>query len=335
MHLAGAAPAAPGRHLRAATMAAANADRPITLSPPSPASTFRQYLELTKPGVVALLVFTAIVGMLLSVPGLPPWQPVLWGTLGIGLAASSAAAINHLLDRRIDAVMARTLHRPLPSGQLGTRQVLAFAIALGATAMLVLALLVNGLTAILTFASLIGYAIIYTVYLKRATPQNIVIGGAAGAAPPVLGWTAVTGEIHPHALLLFLIVFVWTPPHFWALALYRREDYARADIPMLPVIYGETFTRWHVLFYTVLLVVVTVLPWLTGMSGLFYLGGALVLGAGFLYYAIRLLRPPNELFAMQTFWYSIVYLMALFAFLLIDHYLLPDRTGLVLQFRPD
>ncbi|THD12513.1 protoheme IX farnesyltransferase [Pseudofulvimonas gallinarii] len=296
---------------------------------------FAQYLELTKPKVVALLVFTAVVGMLLAVPGLPPWQPVVWGTIGIGLAAGSAAAINHLLDRRIDAVMARTLHRPLPSGHLGTRQVLTFAITLGVIAMLVLVFLVNLLTAVLTFASLIGYAVIYTAYLKRATPQNIVIGGAAGAAPPVLGWVAVTGEVHAHALLLFLIVFVWTPPHFWALALYRREDYARADIPMLPVIYGETFTRWHVLFYTVLLVIVTVLPWLTGMSGLFYLGGALVLGAGFLYYAVRLLDPPNEQFAMQTFGYSIVYLMALFAFLLLDHYLLPGAPELVWHFRPE
>jgi protoheme IX farnesyltransferase len=293
-----------------------------------------QYLELTKPKVVALLVFTAVVGMLLAVPGLPPWQPLVFGTLGIGLAAGSAAAINHLLDRRIDAIMARTVHRPLPSGHLGTRQVLTFAIGLGLIAMAVLVFLVNVLTAVLTFASLIGYAVIYTVFLKRATPQNIVIGGAAGAAPPVLGWVAVTGEVHAHALLLFLIVFVWTPPHFWALALYRRDDYARADIPMLPVIYGEVFTRWHVLFYTVLLVIVTILPWLTGMSGLFYLGGALVLGAGFLYYAIRLLDPPNEQFAMQTFGYSIVYLMALFAFLLLDHYLIPGPPELVWQFRP-
>ncbi|MBX3724983.1 MAG: heme o synthase [Xanthomonadales bacterium] len=297
-------------------------------------STLAQYLELTKPKVVALLVFTAVVGMLLAVPGLPPWQPMLFGTLGIGLAAASAAAINHLLDRRIDAVMARTAHRPLPAGGLGARQVLVFALALGALAMAILVLLVNLLTAVLTFASLIGYAIVYTVYLKRATPQNIVIGGAAGAAPPVLGWTAVTGELHAHALLLFLIVFVWTPPHFWALALYRREDYARADIPMLPVIYGETFTRWHVLFYTVLLVLVTVLPWLTGMSGLFYLGGALVLGAGFLYYAVRLLDPPDEQFAMHTFGYSIVYLMALFAFLLIDHYLVPPGNELIWRFTP-
>jgi protoheme IX farnesyltransferase len=304
------------------------------LNAAAPSSLLSQYLELTKPKVVLLLVFTAVVGMLLAVPGLPPLDALVFGTLGIGLASGSAAAINHLLDRRIDAIMMRTAHRPLPSGQLGTRQVLAFALTLGAIAMAILVIFVNVLTAVLTFASLIGYAVIYTMYLKRATPQNIVIGGAAGAAPPVLGWTAVTGDVHAHALLLFLIVFVWTPPHFWALALYRREDYARADIPMLPVIYGEGFTRWHVLFYTILLVIVTVLPWLTGMSGLFYLGGALVLGAGFLYYAVRLLDPPNEQFAMQTFSYSIVYLMALFAFLLVDHYLLPQGSELVWRFQP-
>lgn len=309
-------------------------DSPNPLNSTPRTSLFHQYLELTKPKVVALLVFTAIVGMLLATPALPPWNALIFGTLGIGLASASAAAINHLLDRRIDAIMARTAHRPLPSGQLGGRQVLVFALALGVLAMAILVLFVNVLTAVLTFASLIGYAVIYTLYLKRATPQNIVIGGAAGAAPPVLGWTAVTGEIHGHALLLFLIVFVWTPPHFWALALYRREDYARADIPMLPVIYGEQFTRLHVLLYTVLLLIVTILPWLTGMSGLFYLGGALVLGAGFLYYAVRLLNPPNEQFAMQTFAYSIVYLMALFAFLLIDHYLLPQAAELVWRFEP-
>jgi heme o synthase len=233
----------------------------------------------------------------------------------------TAAALNHLLDRRADAVMARTAHRPLPMGELDARQVLAFALVIGALSMLVLVAFVNVLTAVLTFASLIGYAVVYTVWLKRATPQNIVIGGAAGAAPPVLGWTAVTGEVHAHALLLFLIIFIWTPPHFWALAIYRRDDYARAAVPMLPVTHGVEYTRAHVLYYTVLLVLVTVWPYLTGMSGLLYLGGALVLGAGFLYYAIRLLRPPSERFAMEVFGYSIVYLMALFAFLLADHYL--------------
>ena len=282
----------------------------------------RDYFELTKPRVVALIVFTAIIGMFLAVPGMPPWKPVLFGSLGIWLAASSAAAINHLLDQRIDAVMARTSHRPLPSGSLSGRQVLVFAVLLGALSMLLLVWQVNVLTAWLTFASLIGYAIVYTGFLKRATPQNIVIGGAAGAAPPVLGWAAISNTVDPHALLLFLIIFVWTPPHFWALAIFRRDDYARALIPMLPVIYGVTYTRWQILFYTILLCVVTLLPWITGMSGLFYLGGAIVLGAVFLYYAIRLMDPPDELFAMEVFKYSIWYLMALFAFLLIDHWVM-------------
>ena len=284
---------------------------------------FGQYLELTKPRVVALIVFTAVIGMFLSVPGLPPWRPMLFGCLGIWLAASSAAAINHLLDQRIDALMARTSHRPLPSGGLTSRQVLVFAMALGTLSMLLLVWQVNALSAGLTFASLIGYAIVYTGFLKRATPQNIVIGGAAGAAPPVLGWAAISNSVDPHALLLFLIIFFWTPPHFWALAIFRREDYARALVPMLPVIYGVTYTRWQILYYTILLFVVSLLPWITGMSGLFYLGGAVVLGAVFLYYAIRLLEPPDELFAMEVFRYSIWYLMALFAFLLLDHWLLP------------
>jgi len=280
-----------------------------------------QFFELTKPRVVALIVFTAVVGMFLSTPGMVPWQPLLLGSLGIWLAAGSAAAINHLLDRRADALMARTAHRPLPMGQLNTTQVFVFALTLGLASMAILVLGVNVLTAVLTFCSLIGYAVVYTVWLKHATPQNIVIGGAAGAAPPVLGWAAVTNEVHAYALLLFLIIFVWTPPHFWALAIYRREDYARAVVPMLPVTHGVVYTRWHVLFYTVLLFLVTLLPYLTGMTGLIYLGGAVVLGIGFLYYAIRLMNPPSERFAMEVFNYSIVYLMALFAFLLVDHYL--------------
>lgn len=283
---------------------------------------FNQFYELTKPRVVALIVFTAIIGMFLAVPGMPPWNLVLFGSLGIWLAASSAAAINHLLDQRIDAIMARTSHRPLPSGGLNSRQVLVFAIVLAVLSMVLLIWQVNWLTAGLTFASLIGYAIVYTGFLKRATPQNIVIGGAAGAAPPVLGWAAISNTVDPYALLLFLIIFVWTPPHFWALAIFRREDYAKALIPMLPVIYGVKYTRWQILFYTVLLFIVTLLPWLTGMSGLFYLGGAVVLGGVFLYYAIRLLNPPDELFAMEVFKYSIWYLMALFAFLLIDHWVM-------------
>ncbi|MBA8883492.1 heme o synthase [Dokdonella fugitiva] len=281
----------------------------------------RQYLELTKPRVVALIAFTAVIGMFLAVPGLPPLRAVIAGTIGIWLAAASAAAFNHLIDQRIDKVMARTSHRPLATGALTPKQVFAFAVVLGVVSMAILVVFVNTLTALLTFASLIGYAVVYTAYLKRATPQNIVVGGAAGAAPPVLGWAAVTGNVHPYALLLFLIIFIWTPPHFWALAIFRREDYARAQVPMLPVTHGVTYTRWHVLFYTVLLVVITVLPYLTGMSGLFYLGGALVLGGAFLYYAIRLLDPPDDFFAMRVFKYSVVYLMALFAFLLVDHYL--------------
>ncbi|MFN9730887.1 MAG: heme o synthase [Pseudomonadota bacterium] len=293
-----------------------------------------QYWELTKPRGVALIVFTAIIGMFLATPAWPPAGALVAGSLGIWLASASAAALNHLLDRERDAVMARTAHRPLPTGQLTTAQVLRFALALGAASMAVLVAFVNVLTAVLTFASLIGYAVVYTVWLKRATPQNIVIGGAAGAAPPVLGWAAVTGEVHPYALLLFLIIFVWTPPHFWALAIYRRDDYARAAVPMLPVVYGVQYTREHVLYYTILLFVVSVLPYLTGMSGLPYLGGALVLGAGFLWYAIRLMKPPGERFAMDVFNYSIVYLMALFAFLLVDHWLAPPPPVVTMEFLP-
>ena len=285
-------------------------------------SILKQYWSLTKPRVVALIVFTAVIGMFLAVPGLPPLRASLLGTLGIWLAASSAAAINQILDSRIDAQMARTSWRPLVSGTLTPRQALVFALLLAALSMVVLVLWVNPLTALLTFASLIGYAVIYTVYLKRATPQNIVIGGIAGAAPPALGWAAVTGQLHPHALLLVLIIFVWTPPHFWALAIFRRDDYARAMVPMLPVTHGVQYTRWQILFYTVLLVAVTVLPWATGMSGVFYLGGALVLGAVFVWYAWKLMDPPDEFFPMRVFNYSIVYLMALFAFLLLDHWLL-------------
>jgi len=289
--------------------------------PDSASSTVARYLALCKPKVVALIVFTAIVGMFLAVPAWPPLTALVAGTLGIALAASSAAAINHLLDQRIDAVMARTRNRPLPSGQLGVNQVLVFAGVLGVASMALLVVWVNTLTAVLTFLSLIGYAIVYTVWLKRATPQNIVIGGAAGAAPPVLGWTAVTGAIDHNALILFLIIYVWTPPHFWALAIHRRNDYAAVDIPMLPVTHGVHFTRWHILFYTILLVLVTTMPFLTGMSGAFYLAGVTVLNAGFLWYALRLLRENDDSLPMQTFGYSIIYLMVLFGFLLVDHYL--------------
>ena len=285
------------------------------------AATWRDYYALTKPGVVQLLVFTAVVGMFLAVPGMVPWQPLVFGSLGIALAAASAAVVNQLLDRRIDAQMARTRNRPLPKGRIAERDALAFALALGLVGIATLALLVNPLTAGLTFLSLIGYAIVYTVYLKRATPQNIVIGGAAGAAPPVLGWAAVTNEVSGYALLMFLIIFTWTPPHFWALAIARRGDYERADIPMLPVTYGEELTKSFVVYYTVLLVVVTILPYLTGMSGPLYLMGALALGAGYLYYVIKLKVAPNAQSAMTAFRYSISYLMALFTFLLVDHYI--------------
>jgi len=283
---------------------------------------FNQYLVLCKPRVVVLIVFTAIVGMFLAVPGLPPLLPFLAGTLGIGLAASSAAAINHLLDRRIDAKMARTRNRPLATGQLTEQNVLVFACSLGVLAMAVLLLWVNSLTAVLTFMSLIGYAIVYTAWLKRATPQNIVIGGAAGAAPPVLGWTAITGSMDPQALLLFLIIFVWTPPHFWALAIYRKEEYALVDIPMLPVTHGAAFTRLQILLYTILLIIVTTLPYLTGMSGLVYLSGVTVLNAGFLWYALRMMKSKDILLPMHTFAFSITYLMVLFIFLLVDHYIM-------------
>jgi protoheme IX farnesyltransferase len=284
--------------------------------------TFHKYLVLCKPRVVVLIVFTAVVGMFLAVPGWPPLISFLAGTLGIGLAASSAAAINHLLDRRIDAKMKRTKHRPLASGQLTERNVLIFALSLGLLAMVILVTGTNTLTAILTFMSLIGYAIVYTAWLKRATPQNIVIGGAAGAAPPVLGWTAITGSPEPQALLLFLIIFIWTPPHFWALAIYRKEEYALVDIPMLPVTHGTDFTRLQILLYTILLVIVTTLPYLTGMSGLVYLAGATVLNAGFMWYALRMMRSKDILLPMHTFAYSITYLMVLFIFLLVDHYII-------------
>ena len=284
--------------------------------------TFYQYLELCKPRVVVLIVFTAVVGMFLAVPGWPPLNALLAGTLGIGLAASSAAAINHLLDRRVDARMNRTKRRPLASGKLTEGKVLAFALSLGLLSMAILIFFVNPLTAALTFASLIGYAIVYTVWLKRATPQNIVIGGAAGAAPPILGWTAVTGSLDPQALLLFLIIFVWTPPHFWALAIYRKEEYALVDIPMLPVTHGSAFTRLQILLYTILLVIVTTLPYLTHMSGVVYLAGVTVLNLGFIWYALRMMRSKDILLPMHTFAFSITYLMVLFVFLLADHYVI-------------
>jgi heme o synthase len=281
---------------------------------------WRNYLALCKPKIVALIVFTAIVGMFMSTSGMVPLQILLFGTLGIGLAAASAAAINHVVDHKIDSVMARTMRRPLPMGSVSIQGAILFAFMLGALAMLILTYFVNVLTAVLTAISLIGYGFIYSMFLKRATPQNIVIGGAAGAAPPVLGWTAVTGSLDPHSLLLFLIIFAWTPPHFWALAIYRLKDYASADIPMLPVTHGVEFTRLHILLYTIVLTIVTILPFITYMSGPLYLIGALILDAVFLYYAIRMTLEKSDRLAMQTFSFSIIYLMVLFALLLIDHY---------------
>ena len=284
---------------------------------------WRDYYELTKPRVVMLIVFTAIVGMFVSVPGWPGAMPILFGTLGIGLASSSAAVYNHVLDARVDIQMMRTRGRPLPQGKLTEKSALMFATVLCVISMLILWFLVNPLTAILTFISLIGYAVIYTAWLKRATPQNIVIGGAAGAAPPILGWTAVTNQVEAGALLMFLIVFVWTPPHFWALAIARKEEYAKVDIPMLPVTHGEAYTRLNILLYSILLVLVTILPYLIGMSGVIYLLTALVLDAYFMYYAIQMYRVPDDLeLPMKLFRFSISYLGFLFAALLIDHYLL-------------
>lgn len=283
--------------------------------------TWRLYLELTKPKVVALIVFTAIVGTLLASPGMPPLEALIYGNLGIALASACAATINHVLDQKIDEQMSRTKGRPLPTGTLTNAQALGFAFTLGALSMVILWFLVNPLTAVLTFASLIGYAVIYTVFLKRATSQNIVIGGAAGAAPPVLGWAAVTNSIEPNALLLFLIIFIWTPPHFWALAIARRDEYAKAGIPMLPVTHGVPYTRLQVLLYTVLLVLVTLMPWITGMSGLIYLATATALNARFLYYAFAMKLTDRAELPMKVFKFSISYLMWLFVALLVDHYL--------------
>lgn len=285
-------------------------------------ATWRDYLALCKLKVVALIVFTAVVGMFLATPGMVPMDALVLGTLGIGLGAASGAAFNHVVDQRIDRIMARTRSRPLPGGRLDTGLAVAFAATLSVISMLVLALGVNLLTAVLTLASMVGYSVIYTMYLKRATPQNIVIGGAAGAMPPVLGWTAVTGTLEPDALLLFLIIFVWTPPHFWALAIHRRADYARADVPMLPVTHGVAFTRLHILLYTLMLLAVSLLPFVSGMSGPLYLGGAVFLGIAFIGHALRLYFGEDPVgLPMRTFTFSIWYLAALFAVLLVDHYL--------------
>jgi protoheme IX farnesyltransferase len=285
---------------------------------------WRDYVELTKPKVSLLIVFTAIVGMVLASPGMVPLPALVFGTLGIALASGSAAAFNHVLDRRIDEHMARTRRRPLPTGHLSKSHALVFASVLGAGSMLVLWPTVGRLTAILTLFSLIGYAVVYTLWLKRATPQNIVIGGAAGAAPPVLGWAAVTNTIDPHALLLFLIIFTWTPPHFWALAIARREEYAKVGIPMMPVTHGIAFTRLQIVLYTILLGLSTLLPVLTRMSGVIYLLAAIPLNARFLHYVLKLNRERGERpqLPMRTFRFSITYLMLLFAALILDHYAL-------------
>jgi len=284
-------------------------------------STLRAYYRITKPRVVALIMFTAIAGMFLAVPGMPDLFTLMIATLGIGLAAASGAAVNHVLDEDKDARMLRTRNRPIPSGRIKTTAALTFACLLAAVSMLVLTTAVNLLTSVLTFASLIGYAVIYTVFLKHATPQNIVIGGAAGAMPPVLGWTAMTGELSSDAFLLFLIIFCWTPPHFWALALYRHKDYRNAEIPMLPITHGQQFNRLHSLFYTVLLVSVSIMPFATGMFGIVYLTAAIGLGLVFIGFAVGLFKHYSDRIARKMFRYSIQYLALLFAVMLIDHYL--------------
>lgn len=284
-------------------------------------ATWRDYYEMTKPRVVMLLLLTALVGMCLATDTWIDPQVLVFGMLGIGLLSSSAAVINHVVDYKIDSLMARTFNRPVATGRVSPKRALIFAFVIGAIGFVFLALFVNMLTAWLTLASLVGYAVIYTSYLKRATPQNIVIGGLAGAAPPLLGWTAVTGDIHAYALLLVLIVFTWTPPHFWALAIHREKDYAKAEIPMLPVTHGVDFTKTCVLLYTVLLCLVCALPYLVDMSGLIYLFGSTILNAVFMYYAIKLKYNPTSTTAMDTFKYSIYHLMILFVVLLADHYI--------------
>lgn len=283
---------------------------------------WRDYLELTKPNVVALMILTTVIGMFLSVPGMVPVDVLILGNLGIALCAGAAAVVNHVVDRQIDTKMARTVNRPVAKGRVEPVQAMAFATVLGLLGMAILLVYINPITAWLTLASLVGYAGVYTLFLKRATPQNIVIGGLAGAAPPLLGWTAVTGEIHGHALLLVLIIFAWTPPHFWALAIHRKDEYAKADIPMLPVTHGEKYTKLHILLYTLMLLVISVLPFVTGMSGWLYLLGALALGVGFIYWAIVMMLGKKANAGMDTFKYSIIYLMALFVIMLLDHYLI-------------
>ena len=280
------------------------------------------FLELTKPRVVALMLLTALIGMCMAVPGLVPWEPLVYGNLGIGLCAGAAAAINHVVDERIDQEMSRTTNRPVAQGRVSQTEAVVFAALLAISGTVLLAVTINVLTAVLTVASLVGYAFVYTMFLKRATPQTIVIGGLAGAAPPLLGWTAVTGEIHGHGLLLVLIIFAWTPPHFWALAIHRKEEYAAVGIPMLPVTHGNRFTALHILLYTILMFLITLLPFATFLSGWIYAVSAVILGAGFLYWSIEILREKNPKAPMETFKYSINYLLLLFVAMLADHWIL-------------
>lgn len=290
------------------------------------AAGWRDYLELTKPRVVLLMLLCALVGMFLAVPGMVPVDTLVFGLIGIALVAGSAAVVNHIADAEIDARMARTHDRPVAAGRIGFRQGLAFSAVLGVVGMVVLYVFVNPLTAWLNLASWVGYGLIYTLFLKRATPQNIVIGGLFGAAPPLFGWAAVSNSVEPGALLLVLIIFAWTPPHFWALALDRKDEYAKVDIPMLPVTHGDAYTRLHIFLYTLILLAVSLLPFVIGMSGVLYLAGALALGGGFVYWAIVLLRNRNPRAPIETFRYSILYLGLLFAVLLVDHYVIPDAA---------
>ena len=284
-------------------------------------STIKNYYELCKPNVVLMMLITALVGSLLASKTLAPLSLIAFAMLGIGLCASSAAAINQIIDRKADANMNRTENRPIPQGEVSPVNASIFAFILGSLGATILVICVNTLTALLTLASLIGYAFVYTVYLKRATPQNIVIGGLAGAAPPLLGWTAVTNSIDPNSLLLVLIIFAWTPPHFWALAIHRKDDYAKENIPMLPVTHGVQFTKLQIILYTIILILVSLLPFVVMMSGILYLISALILGAIFLYYAVRLYFDETNAPAFPTFVYSIYYIFLIFAALLIDHYL--------------
>ena len=291
-----------------------------TVAPPQ-TSRIQQFYALTKPRVVSLIVFTAVIGMFLATPGMVPVDILFSATLGIALVAGAAAAVNCLVEQKIDALMTRTQFRPLPRGQITPLETLVFAGIVGGSGLALLYHGVNALTMWLTLATFVGYAIIYTVILKPMTPQNIVIGGASGAMPPVLGWAAVTGEVTPQALTLFLIIFAWTPPHFWALALYRKHEYAKAGVPMLPVTHGDHFTRLHVLLYTLILIACSALPFVTRLSGLPYLAAVMLLGAVFLYYAVKIYTDYSDALARRTFRYSILYLTLLFAALLVDHYL--------------